>query len=292
MPFYPESFKSYTNSIDPFSPEVLPSLYTLIRQLLSAVNHLHLNDIVHGDIKPDNLMLSSTSPLHLILCDFGSSIDYSLPLSSPMSSFTEQFCSPSLAQSGKMTPGSDLWAVALTIYYIFTQTNPFPEANQPFAVLSRLVSGNVPEVGQIFENSKPTPLLKSHLHSIKSSEIYSMIPSPIFTLIKALMSADSIDIERVPLDITLCEFVLSQDPELHVFLPTRLPLGIPLELGTNYSFDRYLPDSQNSRFPPPGVFERLLALPIEKIQADDLEPTDNKIQLPDGTILDLDDLEE
>ena len=51
----------------------------LFRQLVGALKHLHDNDVVHGDIKPDNAMVilpinlssAGTEPLALKLIDFG-----------------------------------------------------------------------------------------------------------------------------------------------------------------------------------------------------------------------------
>lgn len=42
----------------------------IAKQLLTAVNFLHDNRIVHRDIKPDNVMLSFTPSLQVKLIDF------------------------------------------------------------------------------------------------------------------------------------------------------------------------------------------------------------------------------
>ena len=41
----------------------------LMRQILSAVKHLHDNNIVHLDLKPENILLTETKQIKLI--DFG-----------------------------------------------------------------------------------------------------------------------------------------------------------------------------------------------------------------------------
>jgi serine/threonine protein kinase len=43
----------------------------VLRQLCAALQHLHSWRAVHRDIKPDNLMLSSRSDVHVVLVDFG-----------------------------------------------------------------------------------------------------------------------------------------------------------------------------------------------------------------------------
>lgn len=43
-------------------------------QMLSALRHLHTHNIVHRDIKPDNMLLSLEDPSRVILIDFNISI--------------------------------------------------------------------------------------------------------------------------------------------------------------------------------------------------------------------------
>ena len=45
----------------------------VIRQLLSATNYLHQNNIVHGDIKPQNIHFKDQEDTIIKLIDFGTS---------------------------------------------------------------------------------------------------------------------------------------------------------------------------------------------------------------------------
>ena len=47
----------------------------IIRQVLEALNYLHSQGIVHRDIKPDNLLITSVeNGARVVLTDFGSAI--------------------------------------------------------------------------------------------------------------------------------------------------------------------------------------------------------------------------
>jgi serine/threonine protein kinase len=98
----------------------------LCNQLLEAVNFIHSNQIVHLDIKPDNIMITKTNELKLVdlgfLCKVagrsckirGSTADYSAPnLNIKPESNTQR-----INQLYK----ADIFALGLTLYEIMTGT--------------------------------------------------------------------------------------------------------------------------------------------------------------------------
>ena len=112
-------------------------LRTLAMQLFEALAFLHDQSIVHGDIKPENLMLDpegdgggSADP-HLVLVDFGQAIklDAVTPTTYKpvLVTGTTMYSAPeSLSLMHPVyTPSSDIYSAGATLYSLITSRRPF-----------------------------------------------------------------------------------------------------------------------------------------------------------------------
>jgi serine/threonine protein kinase len=108
----------------------LADKYEITEGILSGVNHLHKNKIVHRDLKPSNILIDRKGQSWIpILADFGlsklgvseaesisnSSVGRSLPYAAP-----EQ-----LVNNGKIGSSTDIWAVGVVIFELFTEKRAF-----------------------------------------------------------------------------------------------------------------------------------------------------------------------
>jgi serine/threonine-protein kinase len=97
---------------------------TLLVALLSALEQIHAHQMLHADIKPANIVLTTTGPR---LIDFGSALGFE---PSRRVRLTSKLLTPNYApleQFGndvRIGPQTDLYALAATIYHALTGTAP------------------------------------------------------------------------------------------------------------------------------------------------------------------------
>lgn len=97
----------------------------IIKQLLQAVSYLHANDVVHLDIKPENLLFKSADANSSIrLIDFGFSCQLYQGESMSARVGTLQYMSAEIIK-GKYGHASDIWSVGVIAYILLCGYSPF-----------------------------------------------------------------------------------------------------------------------------------------------------------------------
>ncbi|MFJ4066431.1 protein kinase [Pseudomonas sp. NPDC089996] len=107
-------------------PLPLAQWMEVARQLLQAVGVLHRRNLLHRDIKPDNLHLGDDGQLRLL--DFG--LAYCPGLSQdPLHELpgTPSFIAPEAFEGQPPSPRQDLYAVGVTLYQLLTGHYPYGE---------------------------------------------------------------------------------------------------------------------------------------------------------------------
>ncbi|VDC00354.1 unnamed protein product [Peniophora sp. CBMAI 1063] len=108
------------------------------RNIVDGLMFIHMLDLVHGDIKPNNYLLHvpldpTTGMYRVILADFGSCkrITALKKMSVAKKPYigTPGYMAPEVASPSHVyTPLVDVWAAGLTIYYLFTGVSLFRSA--------------------------------------------------------------------------------------------------------------------------------------------------------------------
>jgi hypothetical protein len=119
----------------------------ILTQLCSALNAAHENNVIHRDIKPNNIMISPRDVVKVLDFGIAMSIDPLLAASSAsfagMLSYSSDFTAPEQRAGGDPIPASDVYGVGATGYYLLTG----------------LIPGNVPpEAEDWAEHAKIVPL--------------------------------------------------------------------------------------------------------------------------------------
>jgi len=123
----------------------------ITHQILQGFNYLQSKDIVHGDIKPDNVLIFTTdplgNPLGSLICkitDFGFSIPTSChPKEIKTSAYNVYFRAPEVLFGLGFGLAADIWAIGCLIYYIYSLDYLFYEANDANVIPNENLRGEL-----------------------------------------------------------------------------------------------------------------------------------------------------
>ena len=127
------------------------------RDLLDALAHAHQRGIVHRDVKPDNILISSTGT---VLVDFGISRAIELAgtdrlTKSGMAIGTSRYMSPEQIMGATIVdPRSDLYSVGCVLFECLAGRPPYQHPNE-LAILELHRTAPIPDVGQLVPGVPP-----------------------------------------------------------------------------------------------------------------------------------------
>ena len=94
-----------------------------LREALLGLEYLHDQGVIHRDIKPDNLLLTSEGVLKL--ADFGLSRDVAGTVSDPVIKGTIAYVAPEIIKDCRYSEKSDIWALGLSMISLSSNTVDF-----------------------------------------------------------------------------------------------------------------------------------------------------------------------
>lgn len=87
--------------------------------MASALEYLHEKEVVHMDVKPENIMYAespdSPGKQDFFLADFGLSMTKAAISKEPQVAGTLPYLAPEIRTRGAPTPASDIWSLGITL---------------------------------------------------------------------------------------------------------------------------------------------------------------------------------
>jgi serine/threonine-protein kinase len=106
----------------PVQPRLKPGIaIAIVRDCLAALAALHRNGIVHGDLKPSNIMLKRTGNAKIV--DIGSAFELEHPPS--RRTCTPTYAAPEVLEGGETSPRSDLASLGYVLIEMLAGVPPF-----------------------------------------------------------------------------------------------------------------------------------------------------------------------
>lgn len=168
-----ETLKEYIIEHSPVSPE---RAVEIMKQLTSALAHAHHNQIVHRDIKPQNILIDAEG--NVKISDFGIAMALSATSYTQTNSVlgTVHYLSPEQARGGTANKKSDIYSLGIVMYELITGKLPFSGESAVSIALKHLqtetpsLRDSVPTLPQSLENIVLKATAKNIEHRYQSAD--------------------------------------------------------------------------------------------------------------------------
>ena len=168
-----KTLKEYIIEHSPVSPE---RAVEVMKQLTSALAHAHHNQIVHRDIKPQNILMDAEG--NVKISDFGIAMALSATSYTQTNSVlgTVHYLSPEQARGGTANKKSDIYSLGIVMYELITGMLPFSGESAVSIALKHLqtetpsLRSAVPTLPQSLENIVLKATAKNMQHRYQSAD--------------------------------------------------------------------------------------------------------------------------
>lgn len=168
-----KTLKEYIIDHSPVPPE---QAVKIMKQLASALAHAHQNQIVHRDIKPQNILMDSDG--NVKITDFGIAMALSATSYTQTNSVlgTVHYLSPEQARGGAANKKSDIYSLGIVMFELLTGRLPFSGESAVSIALKHLQTETpslreiVPAMPQSLENVVLKATAKNPQHRYQSAD--------------------------------------------------------------------------------------------------------------------------
>jgi len=131
--------------IQNYSPIAVAEALDIMKQVTSAIALAHENDIVHRDIKPQNILIDTYGRVKVT--DFGIAVALSATSLTQTNSIlgSVHYLSPEQARGGLATKKSDIYSIGIVLFELLTGRLPF-SGQSPVSIALKHLQSETPSV--------------------------------------------------------------------------------------------------------------------------------------------------
>lgn len=163
--------------------------------IAKAMSFLHSHNIVHKDLKPDNVLLDSD--YRPFIGDFGMSAFSNAAVKGSVSGGTPVFMAPEIYLNVPVDSKVDVYSFAMLVYHIIVGKEPFRELrNNTFVLWHRILSGARPPVPETVPQCFRQLLTRAWSKDPNARPTFGEIVAEIDSGALALDAVDADELER------------------------------------------------------------------------------------------------
>jgi len=119
-----------------------------ITEIILSIRHLHKQEIVYRDLKPENLLIDKEG--HIKITDFGFAKELTNDRTYTLCG-TPEYLAPEIIKGSKVGYGKsvDIWALGILLFEMLSGYPPFYD-NEPIGIYKKIIAGII-EFPRFFE---------------------------------------------------------------------------------------------------------------------------------------------